>query len=156
MKLLFFSVAVFVLALAPLSHSSRPKHEKADPAPVHGDYVGSDTCIACHDEPNASLERTTHRKLFADKEPSTSGCEACHGPGSEHVDGNGDAAKIFRFAAATVRQVNPRCSSCHSSLSKGHGHDKVNCVSCHSIHHASQGKAILVKSPPELCLGCHH
>jgi predicted CXXCH cytochrome family protein len=52
--------------------------------------------------------------------------------------------------------VNSRCGACHAAFQEGHGHQKVNCLSCHSVHHAFEVKAILVKSTPELCTDCHH
>ena len=38
------------------------------------------------------------------------GCEACHGPGSEHMENGGDVTKIVRVPPATV------CGGCHQSL----------------------------------------
>ena len=40
-------------------------------------------------------------------------CESCHGPGKAHVDGGGDASKIFQFTKATPKQVEQKCLSCH-------------------------------------------
>jgi predicted CXXCH cytochrome family protein len=156
MKLLRFLLVASVLFLPQESSAFRLKH-KESPAPVPtGDYVGSETCIACHDDSSKTLEPTGHQKLLANQEPAKNGCEACHGPGSKHLDGNGDVEKIFRFTGAPISQVQLRCAGCHSRLGEAHGHAKLNCLSCHSVHHAAEPKFILVKSSPDLCTGCHH
>jgi len=157
MKLLYLFLLVLCFqALSPVCQASRHK-PKNNPAPtVSRSYVGSDTCIACHDDQSTTLEKTAHQKLLVEKDPAKNGCEACHGPGSEHVNGNGDAEKIFRFQGATPGDVNSHCGACHAALQEEHGHKQVSCLSCHSVHHASEAKAILVKSTPELCNDCHH
>ncbi len=156
MKLWCLLLVVSVLVLPQESSASRHKHKASPAAVAAGDYVGSDTCIACHDDSSKTLEPTRHQKLFANPEPAKNGCEACHGPGSKHVDGNGDVEKIFRFTGAPISQVQLRCTGCHSNLGGDHGHAKLNCLSCHSVHHAFEAKFLLVKSTPDLCTGCHH
>jgi hypothetical protein len=61
-------------------------------------YVGSDTCKTCHEDIFKNFETTPHWKTtFTKKGPEWQGCEACHGPGKEHVEGGGDKSKIFTF-----------------------------------------------------------
>ncbi len=153
MKVAYFLFLVLVLFPVCGHASHRAKKEKKEAQPT-AMFVGSDTCIACHDDADKSFEQTSHRTLLASKEPARNGCEACHGPGSAHVNGNGDREKIFRFTATDPEAASP-CAACHTALGKDHGHTKVNCVSCHSAHHPGQAKGILVKAGPELCLGCH-
>jgi predicted CXXCH cytochrome family protein len=150
------ALVILLFASTVASAGSRPK-SKEDPARVtSGGYVGADVCIACHDEYEKSLSNTIHRKLFEQKEPTKNGCEACHGPGSEHVNGNGDSEKIFGFGPAKAKDIRARCAVCHASLDANHGHNNLSCLSCHSVHHASETKAILTKPVPDLCTGCHH
>ena len=77
-------------------------------------YVGSDVCRACHQEAAAAWEATTMGRILLQHPRSpleARGCEACHGPGEEHVRGQGDRTKIFRFgrnsAASVVANRNP-------------------------------------------------
>ena len=110
-------------------------------------YVGSETCKSCHDEAYTSLSESAHKKLFTESKPEKQGCEACHGPGQAHVDGNGDASKIFRFTDARAPQVRARCGACHESLSvDSHTNSSASCLSCHSPHHYQQKKFLLLKT----------
>ena len=49
------------------------------------DYVGTDTCKACHEDIYNNYEKTPHWKTLNDSRggPSKQGCEGCHGPGAQ-------------------------------------------------------------------------
>lgn len=153
---LFRCLLVISVLFFPFDVLASPDKHEGSPSQVpSGDYVGSDTCISCHDDSAKTLKPTRHQKLITDQDAATKGCEACHGPGSKHVDGNGHVGKIIRFTGSPVREVQSHCGQCHSHLGEAHGHAKLNCLSCHSVHHAAGAKSILVKSAPDLCTGCH-
>jgi hypothetical protein len=108
-------------------------------------YVGAETCKPCHDELYPSLLDSAHQKLFAETKPEKQGCEACHGPGKAHIDGNGDAAKIFRFIDARTPAVRSHCAVCHQDLSGDqHAHPQASCLTCHSVHHYQQKEFLLL------------
>ncbi|HEY7096526.1 MAG TPA: hypothetical protein VH437_07375 [Terriglobales bacterium] len=114
-------------------------------ASVPAGFVGSEKCRACHDEEYASIAGSPHKKLLEASQPEKQGCEACHGPGQAHMDGNGDASKIFRFTGARTLTVRARCGTCHKDLSDAtHSRQQDSCLSCHSAHHA-QEKELLLK-----------
>jgi predicted CXXCH cytochrome family protein len=124
-------------------------------APGDG-YVGSDTCRSCHDEPYDSFAASPHAKLLDSHEASRQGCEACHGPGAEHVNSNGEPSKIFRFQSATAEAVRTRCSACHAELPGNlHKQHSISCLKCHSSHHYADNKTLLSKAVPALCQACH-
>jgi hypothetical protein len=52
-------------------------------------------------------------KLDARKGPEWHGCEACHGPGKDHVEGGGDKTKFFTFKDAAPADTSSRCLRCH-------------------------------------------
>src|SRR5689334_4111071 len=60
-------------------------------AKADGDYVGSDTCVTCHEDQSRRFNRTAMGKAMA--HPHTAdearGCESCHGPGRAHVEAGG-------------------------------------------------------------------
>jgi predicted CXXCH cytochrome family protein len=67
----------------------------------------SDNCAGCHTTNVNEAEKTWNENGV--------GCEACHGPGHDHVAGKGDASKIVSSNAADV------CGQCHSGNLSGSG-----------------------------------
>ncbi len=150
------------------------------------DYVGSETCKACHQSQFDSVAQTTHGKL--DDMPSWKGkvvgCESCHGPGKEHVEGGGDITKIRQLNKLDPKAISETCLTCHagaqnhSNFRRGdHWRNNVGCTDCHTAHGPSYGpqkagsitfvgdasaqrpslanRAMLKSSEPQLCIGCH-
>jgi len=174
--MLRWAVVAFVAALCiPLaalhaqektSKNDSQASAAATPQPSAGaaEYVGSDTCKACHEDIYDSWEKTPHWKTTLDTKggPSHQGCEGCHGPGSAHVAGGGDVTKIFVFKNHSAKEIDDRCMTCHAggtehmnAINSIHARSDVSCISCHSPHHAETKEFLLVKSQPELCYGCH-
>ncbi len=90
------------------------------------------------------------------------GCEACHGPGKEHVDGGGDKSKIFTFKDVSAQEVSARCLGCHQYGAEhanfgrsAHLQNNVGCTDCHSPHHAKESQFLMKEKQPQLCYGCH-
>jgi DmsE family decaheme c-type cytochrome len=146
------------------SSSSAAPASAAGQAEGKGDYVGAETCKACHQELYNGWEKSPHwRTTLNTKEgPSHQGCEGCHGPGGAHVAGGGDVTKIFTFKDVTVKQINDRCLTCHAggnehmnAINSVHSENGVSCISCHSPHHAETKEFLLSKAQPELCYTCH-
>jgi DmsE family decaheme c-type cytochrome len=148
---------------------------------ANADYVGSETCIGCHDDQQNRFKNTPMGRAFA--KPHTAaekqGCEACHGPGKAHVDAGGGKETIpIRFgkdSPNSVEEQNGACIECHKRGNrmfwKGSPHESrgMKCVDCHQVKQQVQrtvrGEAFLTapltdikgmkKTQPELCLECH-
>jgi DmsE family decaheme c-type cytochrome len=127
-------------------------------------YMGADVCKACHEDIYNSWEKSPHWKTMLDTKggPAHQGCEACHGPGSDHIANPADPTKIFNFKKASAKDVDDRCLTCHASgkeqmnfARSEHAHNNVSCVDCHSSHHSTTPQFLLVKAQPDLCYGCH-
>jgi hypothetical protein len=54
-------------------------------------YVGSETCMECHEDYYASYMKNRHAVKADPRTPAAGwGCEACHGPGAEHAESEGE------------------------------------------------------------------
>jgi predicted CXXCH cytochrome family protein len=142
----------FFLVLAPLLAD----HPPASGAASSAEYVGTETCQACHDELYPSIADSAHRALLAKQEVPEQGCEACHGPGAAHVSSNGDKEKIFSFRSAAAGAIRHRCMRFHT-MTEGQPHNRadVSCLSCHSVHQYKTRKFLLRQEGPALCQKCH-
>jgi DmsE family decaheme c-type cytochrome len=162
---MLFAVAVPLAATRP--DKSKPaspaqaQKPKADPS----QYIGADACKACHEPVYTKFETTVHWKTMLDtkKGPEWQGCEACHGPGAEHMAAGGDKTKIFNFQGVKSREISARCMECHqfseehSNFNRtAHAQNDVSCTSCHSVHSAKQKEFLLTKATQsQLCFSCH-
>lgn len=129
-----------------------------------GGYVGSETCQICHEDIYNQYATTAHfvTESWSTREPADRGCEACHGPGQEHVDEGGDPEKIFNFKTQPPKAVNARCLRCHErqeeryNFRQGeHGLNRVACIDCHDPHPAKPKEFLVAKEVPALCYQCH-
>jgi DmsE family decaheme c-type cytochrome len=126
-------------------------------------YVGSDTCLGCHDGKDHALAETPHWKKANPRSPAANmGCESCHGPGSRHVEDPTDDTSIRKFTKMSPREVSATCLTCHTKAShalwEGSTHDARNlsCITCHSVH-APKSASFQLKTETEieLCATCH-
>lgn len=119
-------------------------------------YVGSEACLACHEDLAAKIADSAHGKLAEESAPARRGCEACHGPGSNHVNSGGDKSLLFSFRDASGAAIRRRCSACHGSESDQlHSHRTATCLSCHAAHRYREKEGLLVETTPQLCINCH-
>jgi len=127
------------------------------PDSTQSKYVGADVCQGCHEDQHKSFSASSHVATLKKEQLSQRGCEGCHGPGADHVEGGGDPTKIGRFSGASAAEIQSRCGHCHeANLGAGHSKARLTCLTCHSSHHYRQPKSILVASVTQLCWKCHH
>lgn len=132
---------------------------RAKEAAAQANYMGSETCMECHEEVGKAFQKTIHGRLAEfELKGQVGGCESCHGPGSAHVEEE-DPSKIIRLKDLTPAEAGEICLKCHRSGMQmnwpGSTHDmnSVSCTSCHNPH--SDAKKLLTKSDPDLCYSCH-
>lgn len=145
---------------AAASAQSQATDQAAGPAAGQGQFVGSDTCVTCHDAEGKGFSTNPHTRLALEHGRAGATCESCHGPGKAHVDGGGDPTKIFNFTKASAKEADEKCLGCHSGQHvnferSAHAESGVSCVSCHSIHNSADKAQLLKTSQPTLCFQCH-
>src|SRR5262245_6830722 len=154
-------IAALLLVGAAAFLASQPSRAQAPP-PKQPGYVGSDTCLACHDDKAQSLKGTQHAQAKNPRTPeATQGCESCHGPGQAHVD---DDAKghIRKFGQIKPAEINQTCLTCHNRGThagwEGSTHEARNlsCTTCHSVHSPASPEHQLAKATETAtCAACH-
>jgi DmsE family decaheme c-type cytochrome len=165
--LLLAAGAVFLLALAinaaPPTLAAAPPEAGQTPQSPPAQFVGSDTCLACHAEMDKGLIGTAHGNAAHPRSPAAAqGCESCHGPGERHVEDPTVETSIHKFTRMAPRDVSETCLSCHTKSShglwEGSAHDTRNlsCVTCHSVHTPQSPRAQLKTATEiETCANCH-
>jgi DmsE family decaheme c-type cytochrome len=157
------SCVIAVLSLALIHSRFAVGQQEKTAVTQHSEsakYVGSDTCKTCHEEIyQKKFENTPHFKAALD---GAHGCEACHGPGSAHVEGGGDVTKIVSFKTMSRKESSARCLTCHGEKHEqlhfsgsAHASNDVGCLDCHSPHNAKESEHLLVRAQPNLCYSCH-
>jgi predicted CXXCH cytochrome family protein len=117
-------IVFFVLAMTATGIENEPP-----------EYVGSSACQPCHTDAYNAWKSSKHASIFkpeTDTSPVCSGChttginvseqgpnendvgcEACHGPGCDHVANEGDTDRIVLSQSADI------CGRCHSGNQSG-------------------------------------
>lgn len=131
------------------SRSGRPAGagywKQKEYAPVYGtiptiakaEYVKDDElCMSCHESYFEYHKTNIHRDQS---------CEACHGPGSQHVRSRGqEPGTILSFKKMTAPEKSEACLKCHEQNScapgakwrtSAHAHGGVSCTECHKGHY---------------------
>ncbi len=130
-------------------------------------YVGADACADCHDDVAAAHAGSAHAIARGQTVPGSdvTVCEACHGPGSLHVEEGGEG---WIAGKAALRSLAPDaaadlCLQCHTAL-KAVWHDGDHasapwaCAGCHAdqAHFAGGTRpAADYRVAGEFCLQCH-
>lgn len=127
-------------------------------------YVGDDVCADCHEDTVKKFAASVHKRMVvegAEVETST-GCEACHGAGSKHVDAadSEKAATIFNPGKSS-----DACYRCHFdtevefNLPYSHPvkQGKMKCADCHDPHGANARKPgrLAIARANDTCRQCH-
>ena len=126
------------------------------------EYVGSETCSACHDKQYKEFKLSTHQRIAIPKgDGKVEGCEMCHGPGSLHVAAGGGKGNHI---------INPKkdpstCFACHmekkAEFQLPYHHPvlegKMSCADCHTAHgeEVRPWTATSLKDVNEACFKCH-
>lgn len=114
------------------------------------DYMGSESCKACHEDQFNSFADTKHAKLaqLDSWKGKVQGCESCHGPGKAHMEDATDKTKIISFKGKNSKEISETCLTCHAgkeshnNFRRGeHWRNDVGCTDCHVAHGPSHGNS---------------
>ena len=133
--------------------------QAGQPAPTG--YVGSDTCVVCHENYDKTIEATKHGFRANERTPAAQrGCESCHGPGEAHASDPANV-KPIQLGRVPAAEANAQCVACHNrgphALWDGSQHENRNvaCRDCHSVH-SSEGPGLMQAKTQQLtCARCH-
>lgn len=152
------------LAAAPPA-KSEPARAEAAKAPPPATYVGAETCGMCHEDIYKAYLKSPHDVVNEGDihHLKGDGCEACHGPGSKHIE-TLSPMDIRNFKTMPPAQIDQNCLACHRNrptasgrLEASHAHNSIACTQCHSIH-AHNGADLVARKPADInaqCEGCH-
>ncbi len=127
------------------------------------DYVGTETCLECHDDMLDTLKKTPHNNLSYTKSMSkVESCEACHGPGSTHIEDPEVQGSIRSFGQAAAGETVAACLNCHKEDKRfkhfqreKHFLAGESCTSCHTLHQSKPQDNLLSRNPEKMCFTCH-
>lgn len=132
-----------VLTAIGSSDTARARTLNLGPTPDPNEYVGAETCAACHDAQANSVAHTKHGKLetLPEWKGKVVSCESCHGPGKAHVEAEGDKTKIISFKNKNAKEISETCLACHAgkeehnNFRRGeHWRNNIGCTNCHTAH----------------------
>lgn len=131
-------------------------------------YVGRQVCEGCHRQEATNWAHTIHARVFElnpRNAPESQGCEACHGPGSAHVQNPANLVTIISFSHKSktpVQQQNAQCLTCHAGGQRIfwhgsiHENNRLACSDCHNpmTNFSSHGLTAR-ESVNQTCFSCH-
>src|SRR3989338_4272888 len=132
--------------------------ENSAPKIAGAQFVGTETCVTCHEEQAQRFKLTSHYRVLGEKEEVLGGgCESCHGPGSVHADS--------QSKKDIVRYDPENCFSCHMDrkgefLLQSHHpvvEGRVKCTDCHSPHgtELETMNTVSMQKSDQTCFKCH-
>lgn len=162
------SKAAAVTQVAAAEPVAAPPAPASIPPATDRTFVGQETCTACHQQESMNWAHTVHAKVFnlnPQNDRQAQNCEACHGPGSAHVEDPSDLSKIIAFSKKSktpLPEQNGQCLTCHEGGQRIfwhqsiHDSNQVGCSDCHNPMTNFGSRGLTAKeSINETCLQCH-
>jgi DmsE family decaheme c-type cytochrome len=168
-----YAVIGLVMAMGAKTDGG-PKLASAPPPAVDNGgatYVGEAVCIACHATQNKQFMHTQHANAFRlnpKNELQQRSCEACHGPGSNHIKDPINPANRVSLVGFTrewgtpIEKQTAMCLTCHQGgaqmfwADSVHARNQLGCSDCHNpMAKVSEGGLLKKPTINETCYTCH-
>jgi DmsE family decaheme c-type cytochrome len=167
------AIVLYWIGIVTVMFAKESVQAKKSPIPLNGgaSYVGEAVCIACHATQNKQFTHTVHANVFRlnpKGEKEALSCEACHGPGSNHLKDPANPANRTALVGFTkewgtpVAQQTAMCLECHKGgqrmhwTGSPHAANDLSCSDCHNPMAKVSSSGLLKKeSINETCLTCH-
>jgi predicted CXXCH cytochrome family protein len=162
LKISIAVVAAVVISIAVISCATVNRMVVAPPMIPGATYVGMETCAPCHEKEARDYKLAAHARVTIPNEKvPNQGCEACHGPGSLHVEAGGERGKFT---------INPSkspeaCYQCHldkqAEFNLQYHHPvregRMSCTTCHDPHgpNIKVARGMLISRVNDQCAQCH-
>ncbi len=153
---------------SPDPSESATSTASGNPTQTQASYLGEAVCVGCHTVENSHWSHTVHAQVFRyhpRNDLEAKSCEACHGPGSEHLTDLPDKSKIMAFTRASgssIVQQNAMCWQCHRGGERIHWPGSIHeindlaCSDCHNpMANFSRNGLLRKASINQTCFGCH-
>ena len=165
--LIVLSIACAALLAACVAPEEKEEQSAARQAMekqlAEAEIMGVEVCEACHEELTEQMQMNRHGQAGDGRTPfAHDGCESCHGPGSVHVDEDGEPGTLLGFrsgASEPVEQQNAVCLSCHRGnklthwRAGNHEAEDLGCIDCHAVH--KPDRVLERTTEAEVCYQCH-
>jgi DmsE family decaheme c-type cytochrome len=148
-------------AASPQEAQQTPPAAAAELAPA-AEQTPVAQCSDCHETVKAFLANPHARGEVKDGQVPNAVCESCHGDATAHMEAGGDTSLVK--VPRGLEGSDATCRTCHDVSTDRRSHQfgvhansqAVNCLSCHSVHHAQPRSAHLLRlAEPALCANCH-
>jgi DmsE family decaheme c-type cytochrome len=161
-------LAALLIAAALAVLLPRASAESGDAAADSRSYIGEAVCRGCHALEAEQWNDTLHAEVFHSNprnELQRHGCEACHGPGSAHLQNPTDPDTLISFtrgAGAPIETQNATCMECHAGGQRlhwsGSAHELqgLSCSDCHNpMAKTSDAGLLRMATVNATCFTCH-
>ena len=150
---IYFGLGIIALCIPSFALTALPALQEEG-------FVGTETCVECHDDQLEKVKVNIHGRLGEHEWDVENSCENCHGPGETHAFSDGEDPVPYPFNEETsAKDVRATCATCHVGgktmgwHSSEHSSSGVTCLDCHDPKAPYKRRNAIEQT--KLCVQCH-